>query len=132
MSDISEEPVEVEVEITEDVMAENGQNPMVEMVRKVLLASIGVVALTQEEVEKVINKLIERGEIAEKDGRKLIKDLMEKRRKKATEIHGETEDEFQKRMEDVLARMNIASKSDIDSLNRKLTTLSKKLDDLNK
>jgi poly(hydroxyalkanoate) granule-associated protein len=129
MSDMSE--VSVEVEVTEDVLAENGPNPMVDMVRKVLLASIGAVALTQEEVEKVVNKLIERGEIAEKDGRKLVKDLMERRRKKATEVQAETEDELQKRMEDVLARMNIASKSDIDSINRKLTTLSKKLDDLN-
>ena len=129
MSDMPE--VSVEVEVTEDVLAENGPNPMVDMVRKVLLASIGAVALTQEEVEKVVNKLIERGEIAEKDGRKLIKDLMERRRKKATEVQAETEDEFQKRLEDVLARMNIASKSDIDSINRKLTTLSKKLDDLN-
>jgi poly(hydroxyalkanoate) granule-associated protein len=129
MSDMPE--VSVEVEITEDVLAENGPNPMVDMVRKVLLASIGAVALTQEEVEKVVNKLIERGEIAEKDGRKLVKDLMERRRKKATEVQAETEDELHKRMEDVLARMNIASKSDIDSINRKLTTLSKKLDDLN-
>lgn len=127
---MSEESVEVEV--TEDVLAENGPNPMIEMVRKVLLASIGAVALTQEEVEKVINKLIERGEIAEKDGRKLVKELMEKRRKKATEVKEESEEEFEKRMEEVLARMNIASKSDVDSINRKLTTLSKKLDDLNK
>ena len=72
MSDMPE--VSVEVEVTEDVLAENDPNPMVDMVRKVLLASIGAVALTQEEVEKVVNKLIERGEIAEKDGRKLIND----------------------------------------------------------
>ncbi len=122
----------VDVEVTEEVMVENGQNPMLEMARKVLLAGIGVVALTQEEAEKFVNKLIERGEIAEKDGRKLIKDLMEKRKRKAAEVHDEAEDELDKRMEEVLARMNIASKSDIDSLNRKLTTLSKKLDDLNK
>jgi poly(hydroxyalkanoate) granule-associated protein len=130
---MSEESVEsVEVEVTEDVLSENGPNPMVEMVRKVLLAGIGAVALTQEEVEKVVNKLIERGEIAEKDGRKLVKDLMEKRRKKAAEVKDESEEEFESRMEEVLARMNIASKSDVDSINRKLTTLSKKLDDLNK
>jgi len=122
----------VDVEVTEEVMVENGQNPMLEMARKVLLAGIGVVALTQEEAEKFVNKLIERGEIAEKDGRKLIKDLMEKRKRKAAEVQDEAEDELDKRMEEVLARMNIASKSDIDSLNRKLTTLSKKLDDLNK
>lgn len=130
---MSEESVEsVEVGVTEDILPENGPNPMIEMVRKVLLASIGAVALTQEEIEKFVSKLVERGEIAEKDGRKLVKDLMEKRRKKTTEVKEESEEEFEKRMEEVLARMNIASKSDVDSINRKLTTLSKKLDDLNK
>lgn len=122
----------VDIEVTEEVLDENGHNPMLEMARKVLLASIGVVALTQEEAEKFVNKLIERGEIAEKDGRKLIKDVMEKRKRKVSEVQVEAEDELDKRMEEVLGRMNIASKSDIDSLNRKLTTLSKKLDDLNK
>jgi len=122
----------VDVEVTEEILVENGQNPMLEMARKVLLAGIGVVALTQEEAEKIVNKLIERGEIAEKDGRKLIKDLMEKRKRKAAEVQTEAEDELEARMEEVLAKMNIASKSDIESLNRKLTTLSKKLDDLNK
>ncbi len=127
---MAEEPVEVE--ITEEVIVDDGPNPMLEMARKVLLAGIGAFALTQEEVEKIVNKLIERGEIAEKDGRKLIKDIMEKRRKKTEEVRVETEDELEKRMEDMMSRMNIASKSDIDSLNRKITTLSKKLDDLNK
>ncbi len=122
----------VDIEVTEEVLDENGHNPMLEMARKVLLASIGVMALTQEEAEKFVNKLIERGEIAEKDGRKLIKDVMEKRKRKVGEVQVEAEDELDKRMEEVLGRMNIASKSDIESLNRKLTTLSKKLDDLNK
>ena len=120
------------VEVTEDVLAENGQNPMLDMARKVLLASIGAVALTQEEVEKVVHKLIERGEIAEKDGRKLIKDVMARRKQKASDVRAETEDEFESRMEDVLSRMNIASKSDIDALNRKITALTKKLDETNK
>jgi poly(hydroxyalkanoate) granule-associated protein len=119
-----------EVEITEEILEENGHNPMLEMARKVLLAGIGAMALTQEEIEKFVGKLVERGEIAEKDGRKLIKDVMERRRKKSSEVRSTTEDEVEKRMEDVLARMNIASKSDIDGLNRKITTLTKKLDDL--
>ena len=119
-----------EVEITEDIVEENGHNPMLEMARKVLLASIGAMALTEEEIGKFVGKLVERGEIAEKDGRKLIKDVLARRRKKNAEASSEVEDEIEKRMEDVLARMDIASKSDIDGLNRKISTLSKKLDDL--
>jgi polyhydroxyalkanoate synthesis regulator phasin len=34
-------------------------------------------------------------------------------------------------MEGVLARMNIASKSDINALNQKITALNEKLDELN-
>jgi poly(hydroxyalkanoate) granule-associated protein len=119
-----------EVEITEEILVDNGHNPMLEMARKVLLAGIGAMALTQEEIERFVGKLVERGEIAEKDGRKLIKDIMERRRKKSAEVRSDTEDEVEKRMEEVLGRMNIASKSDIDALNRKITTLTKKLDDL--
>lgn len=121
----------VEVEITEEILDE-GPNPMLEMARKVLLASIGALALTQEEIEKFVNKLIERGEIAEKDGRKLINDIREKRRKKSEETQTDVEEQMEHRMEGVLARMNIASKSDIDALNQKLTALNEKLDELNK
>lgn len=121
-----------DIEVTEEEIVENGHNPMLEMARKVLLASIGAVALTQEEVEKVVHKLIERGEIAEKDGRKLIKDLMERRRKKTDEVRAETEDQVDSRMEELLNRMNIPSKSDIDALSAKITTLTKKVDELNK
>lgn len=119
-----------EVEITEETLEENAHSPMLDMARKVLFAGIGALALTQEEIEKFVNKLVERGEIAEKDGRKLVKDIMEKRRDKTTKFRSETENELEKRMEGLLKKMNIASKSDINKLNRKITTLTKKLDDL--
>ena len=121
-----------EVEVTEELLDENGHNPMLEMARNVLLAGIGAVALTQEEVEKFVHKLIERGEIAEKDGRKLIKDVMERRRRKAEQASVEAEETYEGRMEEVLARMNIPSKSDIDALSRKITTLTEKVDELSK
>ncbi len=120
----------IEVEVTEEILEEN-PNPMLEMARKVLLASIGALALTQEEIEKFVNKLIERGEIAEKDGRKLINDIKEKRRKKSEETQSDVEEVLEHRMEGVLARMNIASKSDINALNQKITALNEKLDELN-
>ncbi len=121
-----------EVEITEELLDENGHNPMLEMARNVLLAGIGVVALTQEEVEKFVHKLIERGEIAEKDGRRLINDLKEKRLRKSEEASVEAEESYEGRMEEVLARMNIPSKNDIDALSRKITTLTEKVDELSK
>jgi poly(hydroxyalkanoate) granule-associated protein len=119
-----------EIEVTEETLEDEGPNPMLDLARKVVLATIGAVALTQEELEKFVNKLIERGEIAEHDGKKLIKDAREKRRKKTDEVRSGTEGQIDRRMEDILSRMNIPSKSDIESLNQKISTLSDKIDEL--
>ncbi|MEJ2302589.1 MAG: hypothetical protein P8Y14_13790, partial [Anaerolineales bacterium] len=64
------------------------QSPFLEGARKVLLASIGAVALAQEEVESFVNFLVERGEIAEKEGRELMRELVEKRKQRREEAKG--------------------------------------------
>lgn len=103
-------------------------NALFEAARKVLLAGIGAVALAQDEVEDFVDRLIERGEIAEKDGRKLVREVMDKRKKEASKA----EDEVTKRVENVLDRMSVPSKADIETLSEKITQLSKKIDDLKK
>lgn len=114
--------------VVEEGSEEMERNPLLEATRKVLLASIGAVALAQEEIEAFVNKLVERGEIAEKDGKKLVRDVMDKRKKEAKKA----EDELDKRIEDLLDRMNVPTKSDIEALSAKITTLSKKVDELKK
>ena len=121
-----------DIEVQEEVIAENGYNHMLEIARKVLLAGIGAVALAQEEIEEFVNKLVERGEIAEQDGRRLMKDVIERRKKKAEEVRSDTEEQFEQRMEEILTRMNIPSKTDIDDLGKKVTALSRKVDQLKK
>ena len=121
-----------DIEVTEEAIAENGHNHMLEMARRVLLAGIGAVALAQEEIEEFVNKLVERGEIAEQDGRRLMKDLVARRKKQADEASAEGEEQFESRMEEILTRMNIPSKTDIDELGKKVTALSRKVDQLKK
>ena len=109
-----------------DLEEEEG-NRFYQMAHKVVLASIGAVALAQEELEEFINKLVERGEIAEKDGKKMVNDVMERRKK----IQKKTEGEMNKQIEQMLDRMDVPSKKDVDSLSKKITELSKKIDELN-
>ncbi len=104
------------------------QNYLLEAARKVLLAGIGAFALAQEEVEEFINRLIERGEIAEKDGRKLLREIMDKRKKQAERA----EDELTRRVENVLERMSVPTKADIEALGEKISELAKKVDELKK
>jgi poly(hydroxyalkanoate) granule-associated protein len=101
---------------------------MAEMLRKVLLATMGAAAIAQEEIEALVNRLVERGEIAEKDGKKLIHEMMDKRKTKTTKV----EDEISKNIEGALDRMNIPTKADVEALSQKITALSKKIDELKK
>jgi polyhydroxyalkanoate synthesis regulator phasin len=106
--------------------AEMERNPLLDMTRKVLLASIGAVALAQEEIENFVNKLVERGEIAERDGKKLVHEVMDKRKKEAKR----SQDVVETRVDELLTRMNVPTKSDIDALSAKITALAKKVDEL--
>lgn len=112
----------------EEPAEEREPNPLVEATRKVLLAAIGAIALGKEEIEDFINKLVERGEIAEKDGRKLMNEVIAKRKKSAKSA----EDEANKRVQDILDRLNVPTKKDIDDLGDKVALLSKKVEDLKK
>jgi polyhydroxyalkanoate synthesis regulator phasin len=118
---------QVEVKVEQE-KAEEEQHRLANLVHQVLLAAIGAVALSQEELEKFVAKLVERGEIAEKDGKKMVRDLASKRRTQAVKV----EEQLDKRIEDVLARMNVPSKADIDSLGGKIAALTKKVDELKK
>jgi len=108
--------------------AEKSQHQLSQLIRKVLLATIGAAALAQEEVEALLNRLVERGEIAEKDAKKLAQEMMEKRNKKTIQV----QDEIGKNIESVMEKMNFSSKSDVEALSQKITGLSKKIDELKK
>ena len=116
--------------IVEEAPEEAESKRLLEAARKVLLAGIGAVALTQEALEDFVNKLVERGEIAEKDGKKLVGEVMDKRKKQAEKGTKSAQGEMDKRVEAILGRMNVPSKADIDSLSNKITALTKKVDEL--
>jgi len=107
---------------------DKSQSQMMDMMRKMLLAAIGAAAIAQEEIEALVNRLVERGEIAEKDGKKLIGEMMDKRKSKTAKV----ESEINKNIEAVLERMNISSKADVETLSQKINALSKKIDELKK
>lgn len=113
---------------TKDTTSEKEYGPLFQGARKILLASIGAAALAQEEIEDFVSRMIERGEIAEQEGRELVREVVEKRRARREE----SRDRLTQRVEESLDRMNVPTKDDIDALSAKITALSKKIDDLKK
>lgn len=113
--------------VPEEEPREKGEtSSLFDMARKVLLASVGAVALAQDEVEEFVGRLVERGEIAEKDGKKLVNEIMDRRKRQPTWI----EEEMNRRLDRALKRMNAPTKADIDALSEKIAALTQKVEEL--
>jgi len=94
-----------------------------DLARKVLLAGIGAAALAQEEAETFVHKLIEKGELAEKDGVEIIRDFREKRKIKI-------EKELDSLVSAIIKKMDIPTKNDIQVLSDKISELARKIEEL--
>jgi polyhydroxyalkanoate synthesis regulator phasin len=93
-----------------------------EISRKILLAAFGAAAIAQDELEGFVNRLVERGEIAEKDARSLLKEIMERREKVSQERKANRERE----------QRAAATKADIETLSARVAELTRQLEELKK
>ncbi len=109
---------------TENEVNGSHEHPsLADLARKVLLAGIGAAVLAQEEADAFIQRLIEKGELAEKDGRVLMQDLREKRTRNF-------EGKLDKRITSIINKMDIPTKEDFDLLSEKITEITKKIEEL--
>lgn len=97
-----------------------------ETTRLVLLAGVGAISLAQEEINNFLDRLVERGEMAETDARKLVREVMDRRekleqerRERAVEV-GRAAD----------TRQPAATRADIDALNARVAELTRQIEAL--
>ena len=127
---------EVEVQVREVV--ENGKDvghTFIDLVRKMLLAGVGAVAMSRDETEQFVNKLVERGELAQKDAEKLLRDVQSRLHLSRPDVQDQAEkvtSRAQQGMEEFLNRLNIPSKRDIDELSAKIAQLAARVEELRK
>ncbi|NTU84910.1 MAG: poly(hydroxyalkanoate) granule-associated protein [Chloroflexales bacterium] len=133
-------PEEIEVnvrQIEEQAPPTNPAAPLFDVVRRMILAGFGAFALTRDEAEQFLNRLVERGEIAQKDAQHLIDDTVSKFRTVAvpqsatveTSVNNLTS-QVETGLEQLLNRMNIPSKRDIDELSAKIAQLAARVEEL--
>lgn len=87
---------------------------------------------TQEDANQMLEKMIERGSVVEQDSRAKINELIESRKKQVDKTVNVAQDSLEGRIETVLHSMNVPTKSDIDALNKKIATLTRKVNALAK
>ncbi len=105
---------------------ERGTIDMTGVVKRLILAGIGAMALTKDEVDEFLDKLVERGEIAEKDARSIFKEAVARQREKAEEVGGRLK--LEEKIEEALDRMNLPRKEDLEEIKTRIGELSRKLD----
>lgn len=96
-----------------------------ETTRLVLLAGIGAISLAQDEINIFLDRLVERGEMAEADARKLVKEVMEKREKLEHE-HREHVKEARRSGSTERA----ATRAEVDALNARIADLTRQIEEL--
>ena len=126
---------EIEVKVRE--VAESGKeagNSFVEALRRLLLAGVGAVALSRDEMETFVNRLVERGELAQKDAEKLLHEVQSKLRVRPN-VEAQAEkvsSRVEQGVEEFLNRLNIPSKRDIEDLSAKIAQLAARVEELRK
>lgn len=99
---------------------------MVGTLRKLVLASVGAVGIGKDEIQAMLDRMVQRGELTEKEARKLVNDVQKEvqKRRKGGATRAERE------LESMLQRFNIPSKADIEDLSQQVTQLSKRIEEL--
>lgn len=95
---------------------------MNEFIERLINAGFGAIAITKEKAEKIVEELVKKGEVTKKDKPEFVKNLVEKGKEGRAEI----EKLVEKSMTNVLNKLNIPTKSDIDALMKKIDRLGKK------
>lgn len=95
---------------------------MESLLGKFLLSGLGVLVLTEEKIEKFIEELTEEGEITQKGKKELLTEIIEKGEEKKKEIEGK----IREKVENMLSQMNVATKNDIQKLEKRIEALEKK------
>jgi poly(hydroxyalkanoate) granule-associated protein len=127
-----EAPPAEQIDILDESLVEDNGNSLLDGLRRVLMAGIGAFVLAQEEIEEFVTRLVERGEIAEQDGRRLVSDVIEGRARAVRNNRQKASEEMDKRIERALSRLNIPTTEEINNLSKQIDILAKKIDDLQK
>lgn len=104
------------------------------MARKALMASLGAVAMTLDEANEFVDKLVERGELAEADTQRLLNELRT-RSTTSEQTVGEASKNIvnkagmalEESVEVILNRLNVPSKIEIEELSKKIGALNQKV-----
>ena len=97
---------------------------MIEIVKKSMLAGIGIASLTKDKVEEIAKDLVKQGGISEQEGRKFVEEMLGYADKTKNDMEKIVESSIEK----VINRLDLVRKKDFDELKKSLAEIQEKLD----
>ncbi len=94
---------------------------MLELIKQSMLAGIGLVLKTKDEVEKLAKELIEKGKMSEKEG----KNFLEAIREKSDDARNKLEKRVEKMVKEILKKVDVASRDELLALKKEIRELKK-------
>ena len=95
---------------------------MFDLIKKTILTGVGLAVMTRDKIEELAKELTEKGKLSEKEGKKLIDDLLTKSEQARKDLETKVEDMVRKALE----KVDVATKKDIAGLEEKIRHLEQK------
>lgn len=94
---------------------------MIDLVKKMVFAGIGLALKTKDEVEDIARDFVKKAELSENDGKKFINDFL----KRYDESREKLEEKVEKTVRDVLSRSSLATKEELVEIREEIKKLKK-------
>lgn len=94
-----------------------------DILKKAALMGIGIMSLTEEKIKELVKDIEVKGDVSEKEGKDLLKDLLTRADKEKKVV----EENIKKGIKDYLAKVNIASREDLIKLEKRVHGLEEKV-----
>jgi polyhydroxyalkanoate synthesis regulator phasin len=92
---------------------------MQDFMKKAILMGAGLAVMTTDKVKELIDELVRKGEISEKEA----EENLEEWKQKAQQMRNEWEEKIEEAISAVLKRMNIPSRRELEDLKERLARL---------
>lgn len=93
-----------------------------DLLNKGLSLGLGIAAVSKEQIEKLVDELVKKGEVSAGESKDLIRDLFEKGEAGKKEMNNRIHEQLEKLLKD----LNVPTKADLERLEQRIQELENK------
>ena len=95
---------------------------MKDLISKGLALGLGLAVVSKEQIEKLVDELVKKGEVSTAESKELVRELFEKGEAEKKEMNARIHEQVEKLLKD----LNIPTKADLERLEQRIQALENK------